>query len=351
MPKNKSISLRMCICWPATILAAAFTLCCCSSGGPATCDTDRDCNPGFTCLNGICKDMSGEPDPGGDDGGSGSDPGGDPGADPGSDAGSDPGSDPGGDSGQPWLITPGLSVGPLYVSATRSNFHSLSELEGLLGEAGTVVGETNYTLSYLNNTLWLSGIDSNAEPNQVFDGEDHIISIAALDGLNARTSEGLGPGSTLAEVRAVGKYQNPNRSAVYPPYGEYPGGKMDFYFGLGLFIGYDVNDQAAFLTVTKPYAQPPDGTIDPANATLTFPGRTIQCGDGYQTGSTQDVHWTVMGEPDWVYDFETEIQTEYGPMNVTFYVDSYRILGMEFIGGDNEMDPLLYIRLRNEPKM
>jgi hypothetical protein len=182
----------------------------------------------------------------------------------------------------------------------------------------------------------VSGIDSNPTPNQQFDDSDHIISTVALDGLYAETAEGLGPGSTLAEIHGVARYANPDRSADVPPYGEYPGGKMEYYFTQGVFVGYEL-DTASFFTVTRTYPRPPDGVISPSAGTLNFGGNTIQCGDGYQSGSFRDAHTGVLGAPDWDYEFEMEVDTQYGTQDVNFYIDSYRILGMEFIGGDDSI--------------
>lgn len=219
-----------------------------------------------------------------------------------------------------------------------------------LGEQGTTVDSATYTLGFLDQTMSVTGIDSNSSPNQQFDNEDHIISVAAGQGLNATTIEGLGVGSTLNEVHAVGRFASPDRSGVVPPYGQYPGGKMEYYFGQGFFVGYNSQDQAAFMTVTRPYPHAPDGTIDPAGGKLVFGGTSIECGDGYTTGTTRDVHQGVLGESDWDYSFNMDIDTQYGTQSVQFYIDSYRILGMELVGGDDtvfiyDVDRLVVVSL------
>ncbi len=333
----------------------------CSSSPPGRCTTHQDCNPGFYCLDGICRDTMGEPDAGGEPADGGEPPAdpGDPG--PGDPGPSDPGpSDPGpGDADQPgdgddagadhatgWTITPGLGVGPLQVSSgPGDSAHVLGAIRTTLGESGQAVGQAKYTLSFHYQLLWATGIDSGA-PNQMFDDQDHVISLVIWPGLGASTAEGLGPGSTFSQVRAQARYANPDRSAVYPPYGEYPGGKMDFFFGLGLYIGYDADDVAAFFTVTRSYPQTPNATIDPAGGSLRFSTATVYCGDGYNSGSTQDVHRGVLGSPDWTYSFDTTVETgQYGPIDVQFYTDSYRVLGMEFVGGDDVIFTYIIDRL------
>ncbi|RME28143.1 MAG: hypothetical protein D6806_03400 [Deltaproteobacteria bacterium] len=329
----------------------------CSASEPPRCGSDLDCDIGFVCADGICRmpgyEPSAEPDgwdagqeqqyldefisqdeywwP--DDGGT----------DEWSPTDESTGTDEGGTG---WTIYPGTGIGPLGVSAGLSDSsHTLGAVQTALGEAGQPVGQAKYTLSFRNGALWAAGIDSNPVPNQQFDKDDHVIALVAYEALGASTQEGLGPGSSFSEIRAVPRFSNPQRAAVYPPYGGFPGGKMDFFFSLGLFIGYDENDTAAFFTVTRPYPQAPDATIDPAAGTLSFGSRTVQCGDGYNTGSKRDVHRGILGEPDWAYSFTTTVDTQYGPMDVRFYTDSYRILGMEFIGGDDAIFTYIIDRL------
>ncbi|HUU01216.1 MAG TPA: putative metal-binding motif-containing protein [Myxococcota bacterium] len=254
------------------------------------------------------------------------------------------------DCDSPWTITPGTGIGPILASQDRTNFFSLGQVRAELGEQGTTVDSAAYTLAFLGQTMSATGIDSNASPNQQFDDEDHIISVVAGGGLNARTIEGLGVGSTLGEVHAVGRFASPDRSGIVPAYGEYPGGKMEYYFGQGFFVGYNNLDQASLMTVTRSYPHPPDGTIDPAAGRLTFGGTSIECGDGYTTGSFRDVHQGILGAPDWDYGFSMDIDTQYGVQTVDFYLDSYRILGIELIGGDDtvfiyDVDRLVIISL------
>ncbi|MBW1807426.1 MAG: thrombospondin type 3 repeat-containing protein [Deltaproteobacteria bacterium] len=240
---------------------------------------------------------------------------------------------PGDDIRTAWIITPGEGIGPLEVSSSQSVFVSLADIQAQTGEPGLSVGSSNYTLAFLYDTLWTTGI--NVNDDLAFDAQDHIISMTARDGLNARTQEDLGVGSMLSQVHSFAAYQNPDRSAIVSPYGEFPGGRMEYYFTRGLFIGYDEIDTATFFTITRPYPQPPDGLINPAAARLTFGSTTIQCGNGYETGSLIGVHRGALGQADWTYSLLAEVDTPYGPMELQFYLDSYRILGMEFLGGDD----------------
>ena len=49
------------------------------------------------------------------------------------------------------------------------------------------------------------------------------------------------------------------------------------------------------------------------------------------------MHRGVLGLPNWRSYFEAEVNTQYGAQDVELYVDSYRILGMEFVGGHDEI--------------
>ncbi len=297
---------------------------CQNSLGWESCQIDFDCRAGYFCNHGVCVlDQGIHPD-----GGPLPD-GGDPGSNP-SDLGGDPGSDPG--PGTSLLLTPGVGIGPVQVSASRSTYYTLGNVRSALGENGAAVGSAKFTLSFKNQTLSASGIDSNASPNQVFDNDDHVISLMAFSGLNAKTADGLGPGSTLAQVH--GRYPSPDLATVVPAYNEYPGGKMEYYFTLGLFVGYNVSDVATFFTVTRPYQQPPNAVINPGSGTLKFGGTTILFGDGTDIGDLRSKHLGALGNPDWDYSFSLTIDTQYGPVPIDFYLDTYRILGLEIVGGD-----------------
>jgi hypothetical protein len=330
----------------ALALAGAVFFCACEESVIGACESDRDCDPPFRCVDGVCRQpVEGGPD-GGEDGGG--DPGGEAGdgdpwtdraedggdGDGDGDGGGDPGGDPGGDEAAPWIITPGVGVGPVTVSASMTNPTTLSQVQGVLGETGRLAQNTSYTYVFKNDTLSVTGIDTNG--NQVFDGADHIISIAILEGLDARTGEGLQVGSTQAQVRAAARFSNPDRSAVLPPYQDFLGGKFDSYFRLGFYVGYDSTDTSTTMIVSRQYPRPPDGRISPAAGTLTFGGTVIQCGDGYQTGSEEDVHRVVLGLPNWRSYFMADINSPYAD-EVELYIDSYRVLGMEFIGGHDEI--------------
>ena len=65
------------------------------------------------------------------------------------------------------------------------------------------------------------------------------------------------------------------------------------------------------------------------------------CGNGYQTGSKRNVHRDVFGEPDGTLGFSAQI----GNLNVNLYADSYRILGLEFFGGDDKLGMITVDRL------
>jgi hypothetical protein len=267
--------------------------------------------------------------------------------------GGDPagGEDGGGgtDLGPKWVITPGVGIGPLNVSQTWTDYTTLGQAKAVLEESGTAVGDAKYTLSFRNGTLLVAGIDINA--NQQFDDADHIIAITVREGIYAETSEGLGVGSPLADVRGTARFATPDRSVVLPPYGAYLGGKMEEYFTVGIFFGYDDIDHVASIMVTRIYPQPPDATLNPAAGTLQFGTGIIRAGNGYDSGTTADVHRGILGQADWFNNFDADITLATGTViTIQFYLDSYRILGMEFLGGDDsyftyDIDKLIAVML------
>jgi hypothetical protein len=300
------------------------------------CEINQDCPVGQMCLDGVCRTVGdgprdeadgGEPDGGGDDGGG----------------------DVGADLGILWTITPGVGIGELTVSQSWTNYTTLGQVKAILQESGTAVGSAKYTLSFMGGSLLVAGIDINQ--NQQFDDADHVIAITVREGIYAKTEENLGVGSALADVRQVARFATPDRSVILPPYGAYLGGKMEEYFTSGVFFGYDDIDHVASIMVTRVYPQPPDATLNPAAGTLQFTGGIIRCGNGYDSGTTADVHRGILGQADWFNNFTADITLATGTViSVQFYLDSYRILGMEFLGGDDsywtyDIDKLIAVML------
>ncbi|MBW2701936.1 MAG: hypothetical protein JRF33_14060 [Deltaproteobacteria bacterium] len=320
------------------LLLLAFTLVSACGGGSGACSNDQDCSPGFACNMGICEPMSSDGgwdadagiDAGGDDGATGGDDGA-TGGDDGGTGGDDGGT--GGDDGATvvdedpgLLIQPGTGIGSMQVTTNPSVPVTLSQIRNIVGEQGMNTSG-DYTLSFLSDTLWVSGLESDPEGYQVFDNPDMVITLTARTGMNAHTADGLGPGSTLAEVRAVPAWSNPDRTAIIPAGNGYAGGKMDEFFSRGLFIGYNESDVATSFAVTRTYL-PPNGTITPTTATLRIGTTNILAGDGSDTGSPRYVHVGVLGTPDRHITYDQVV----GGYDVTFYVDTYRVMGMEFIG-------------------
>jgi hypothetical protein len=338
------------------VLALAGALACggCPEEDSGGCELDGDCPPGFVCLVRVCWQNPqdgesidpGEEPPAQDDGGP-------PGDEPGP-ADDGPAEDEGGggdegqaqDDGAPaWSIEAGRSIGPATVSRSLANFTTLSQLQAELGESGSLVSGATYTMSFVGDRLWAVGIDVN--DSKTFDAPDHIISIIAREGLNARTPNGLTLGSAQADVR--GALGQPDHSDDVAPSATSEGGSVDEYFRYGLFVNYDPAGLVKALTVTRVYSAPA-GSFDPAAGTLTYGGTTIYLGDGNSTGDAQAVHRGAVGEPDWPSSFEKEIDSGGSPVDVLFYVDSYRIQGLEFIGVDTvagmfEKDRLVLVGL------
>lgn len=306
----------------------SLLLCCCTQG-TTECKNDSDCNEGFRCVAGVCylRFDGGEPAGGDPDGGTDA---GDPGPPQDDDAGgpADESGDIGGDPGEPWIIQPGVGVGPLKVSQGLTTVHTLSEVQIALGESGNSTN-VEYARSFCNDTLWVSGIETSG--NKVFDSNDRVLTIMVRQGFNARTAEWIAPGSSLAYVHGQPAYAVPDRSVIAQPYGSYPGGLMESYFRMGAFLGYDENQNLSAFTVTRPFQTLPTGTINPAAATVTIGTTTIVCGDGTNSGTRRSVHRNLLGEPDAASNFTQIVQGT----AVKFYLDSYRVLGFEFVGGDD----------------
>ncbi len=313
------------------------------------CDTDSDCMTGFICVSKVCyqrkddgwdagdagADPGSDPDTGSDTGSDhGLDDGGDPGSDPGSDQAGDPGADMPADNESFWSINPSVGIQAILVSQGVSSPHKLQESKLVLGEQGVALENAPFTLSFRNDTIWISGIDAN--DNQTFDDHDYVISVVANPGLNARTQEGLAVGDPRSSVLANPTYSSPDHTAILDPSGDFPGGKLDEYFTTGVFFGYDEQDKVNAITVTRSY-RPPDAIIIPEEAKLTFgTDGSPFCGDGYTTGSKRDLHRGILGEPDMASVYQQEITLSDGTViTIDFFIDSYRIQGMEFIGGDD----------------
>jgi len=244
-----------------------------------------------------------------------------------------------------WHIEAGLGVGPVEVSQSLAAPATLDAVRAALWEEGVLVPGATYSMSFLGDRLWVAGIDVNG--SRTFDGPDHVLSVIARAGLDARTPEGLGVGSALAEVRAgLGA---PDHSEVLAPAEGFEGGRVDEYFGLGLFVNYGPDDLAQAVTVTRVYSAP-GGGFDPQAGTLTYQGTTLYLGDGLATGDPRAAHRAAVGEPDWPSGFEQVIDVGGTPVSVQFWVDSYRIQGLEFIGVDTvagvyERDKLVLVAL------
>ena len=317
------------------LLLLTFTLVSACGGGSGACSVDTDCSPGFACNMGICEPMSSD---GGWDADAGIDAGGDDGATGGDDGGT--GGDDGGTGGDDGatvvdedpglLIQPGTGIGSMPVTTNPSAPVTLSQIRNIVGEQGLNTSG-DYTLSFLSDTLWVSGLESDPEGYQVFDNTDMVITLTARTGMNAHTAEGIGPGSTLAQVRAVPAWSNPDRTAIIPAGNGYAGGKMDEFFSRGLFIGYNESDVATSFAVTRTYL-PPNGTITPTTATLRIGTTNILAGDGSTTGSPRYAHVNILGNPDRHVTYEQTVGVSPDDFLVKFYVDTYRVLGMEFIG-------------------
>jgi hypothetical protein len=192
---------------------------------------------------------------------------------------------------------------------------------------------------------------SDSNFSRTLDDRDLLLSITALPAGAGKgdypgvTAEGLGIGSTRAEVEAVEAFAQPDRVLTLPAVGEFAGGTFGFYFGLGGIFGYDAQGAVTNVTVTRVYAQAPDGAIDFEGGRLDFGGgRVITAGDcAVQqqlppsvecTGSSEAVHRGILGSPDYSGTQMLQTQAMVGgnqtAVTLTLSLDFYQVLGMQF---------------------
>jgi hypothetical protein len=159
---------------------------------------------------------------------------------------------------------------------------------------GTRVYEWNITGFHL--AIWFANtmVSSDAFPNDIHDG-DKVLWIAVDGMFTGKTSKNIGVGSTRASVEASsGGYGAPPHTL--PLNGTQT---LAQYYTTGFLALYDQTNTLTTFTVCKAYGHEPNGTIDPANVSLTFDRGQIQVTRGIgQFGTALSQITALLGAPD-----------------------------------------------------
>ncbi len=143
-------------------------------------------------------------------------------------------------------------------------------------------------------TVWFanSNLDGDDAPPNDVDATDLVLWVAVQGGFTGTTADGVGLGSTRAEVEA-----SLGASAKEVPLTN-PSGTLLQYFTTGILVALDDADAVRTLTVHRAYGQLPDGVIDVDDARLRFGGTDIEGQDGLVRGTDEDRVRSLFGTPD-----------------------------------------------------
>jgi hypothetical protein len=213
-------------------------------------------------------------------------------------------------------IDPGIGI--TFTEAQVTIGETLMAVQQALG-AGTKSSGTT-TRSYEWNltgpvhvTVWFAN-DSLGTSGNTVQPTDKVLWISIDGTFPGKTDSGVGLGSSQASVQAA--YGTSPHSVPLTM----PAGTLDTYYTKGLLISYDTNNSARAVTVCRKYQQEPDGTIDVANAQLTFMSGSIR-GGGPLAGDSMSHVSSILGPPD-----------VSGPVNLggtTFDYAGYTFIGID----------------------
>jgi hypothetical protein len=150
-------------------------------------------------------------------------------------------------------------------------------------------GSTTLTVWFVN-----ANVDNDDDPPADVDDTDTVLWVAVSGGYTGRSPEGLGIGSTAADVqRALGA--SPSTTPLTNPPGE-----LRSYYTRGGLIALAPDNTVRTLTVSRAYMREPDGRIDIAGAQLDFGNnRTIRSGGLITSpGTSESAIKQILGEPD-----------------------------------------------------
>ena len=191
------------------------------------------------------------------------------------------------------------------------------------GRRSTGMGARSYewSLGDVSLTVWFANtnLDDDDNPPNDVDDTDRVLWIAVQGDFRGRTPQGIGIGSTKAQVEAA---HGPSPREV--PLDD-PPGTLAQYFLTGFLAAYNPEDEVRTLTISRAYPRLPDGEIDPRGARLRFQGGEIV---GYRSVSMLGTEFSritgLLGEPDARGDV-----TIGGRRLLTY---SYAFIGIELFG-------------------
>lgn len=204
----------------------------------------------------------------------------------------------GGGAGLDPMLMPGafVQVAEGRVDVMQDSFRDVVDRLG----AGTRTALAN-TRSYewtlaggVELTVWFanSNLDADDAPPNDVDDTDRVLWIAVQGGFTGTTPDGVGLGSTRAEVEtALGTADNT------VPVTD-PAGTLLQYFQSGALIALSDADAVRTFTVHRAYNSAPDGAIDVDDGRLQFMAGNIEGQDGLRRGTDKSDVMRILGEPD-----------------------------------------------------
>jgi hypothetical protein len=162
----------------------------------------------------------------------------------------------------------------------------------------TVTRTLDWMLNGFNMTIWFANtnLSTDRPPNDIHD-TDKVLWIAVSGAaFTGKTPNGIGIGSSRMSVEAA----SPGGYGPAPHTIPYLNQTIAQYYHAGFLAAYDATNSISAFTVCDAYKQAPDGTIDHANARLSFQGAGDLQGTRSltQLGTHKADVITLLGQPD-----------------------------------------------------
>lgn len=143
-------------------------------------------------------------------------------------------------------------------------------------------------------TVWFanSNLDGDDAPPNDVDDTDRVLWVAVQGGFSGTTPDGIGLGSTRADVESAWGAPD-NASPIVDP-----AGTLLQYFTTGALVALDDQDAVRTITVHRAYGTAPGGIIDVDDARLRFGGTDIEGQDGLRSGTNRSRVESLFGPPD-----------------------------------------------------
>jgi hypothetical protein len=145
-------------------------------------------------------------------------------------------------------------------------------------------------------TVWFvnANVDDDDDPPGDVDDTDTVLWVAVSGGYTGRSADGLGLGSTTADVQRVLGAAPSTTALTNPP------GELRSYYTRGALVALAPGGTVRTITVSRAYTREPDGRIDLTGAQLDFGNnRTIRSGGLITSqGTSESAIKQILGEPD-----------------------------------------------------